>query len=31
MCKIENATTMNVQKIEVVAKEIYVPKKEEKK
>ena len=29
--EIENATTMNVQKIEVVAKEIYVPKKEEKK
>lgn len=29
--EIENATTMNVQKIEVLAKEIYVPKKEEKK
>lgn len=29
--EIENATTMNVQKIEAVAKEIYVPKKEEKK
>jgi len=29
--EIENATTMNVQKIEVIAKEIYVPKKEENK